>query len=57
MLNTDFGLINQVFLGGVSIPWLTDGLLAKFSILGVNLWLGFPYTVPRVPGCPAVPAG
>ena len=43
MLNTDFGLINQVFLGGVSIPWLTDGTLAKFSILGVNLWLGFPY--------------
>mgnify|MGYP000311448834 CR=1 FL=1 len=43
MLNTDFGLINQVFLRGVHIPWLTDGLLAKFSILGVNLWLGFPY--------------
>ena len=43
MLNTDFGLINQVLLGGTKIPWLTDGLLAKFSILGVNLWLGFPY--------------
>ena len=43
MLNTDFGLINRVFLGGVNIPWLTDGTLAKFSILGVNLWLGFPY--------------
>src|SRR5690606_9819862 len=28
---------------GVSIPWLTDPLLAKLSVLGVNLWLGFPY--------------
>ena len=43
MLNKDFGLINQVFLGGADIPWLTDGTLAKLSILGVNLWLGFPY--------------
>ena len=36
-------MINQVFLGGADIPWLTDGTLAKLSILGVNLWLGFPY--------------
>lgn len=43
MLNSDYGFINQVLLGGAKIPWLTDGLLAKFSILGVNLWLGFPY--------------
>ena len=43
MLNTDFGFINDVLLGGAKVPWLTDGLLAKFSILGVNLWLGFPY--------------
>ena len=43
MLNKDFGFINQVLLGGTDIPWLTDGTLAKFSILGVNLWLGFPY--------------
>ncbi len=43
MLNTDFGFINQVFLGGAHIPWLDNGLLAKVSILGVNLWLGFPY--------------
>ena len=43
MLNTDFGFINNVLLGGAKVPWLTDGLLAKFSILGVNLWLGFPY--------------
>ena len=43
MLNKDFGFINDVLLGGAHIPWLTDGTLAKFSILGVNLWLGFPY--------------
>ena len=43
MLNKDFGFINQVLFGGVDIPWLTDGTLAKLSILGVNLWLGFPY--------------
>ena len=38
-----FGFINQVLLGGASIPWLTDPTLAKISILFVNLWLGFPY--------------
>ena len=43
LLNEDFGFINQVFLGGAEIPWLTDELLAKVSILMVNLWLGFPY--------------
>ena len=43
MLNTDFGFINQVLLGGADIPWLTNGWLARLSIIGVNLWLGFPY--------------
>ncbi len=43
MLNTDFGFINQVFLGGATIPWLEDPWLARLSVLGVNLWLGFPY--------------
>ncbi|OKL47788.1 maltose ABC transporter permease [Boudabousia liubingyangii] len=43
MLNTKFGFFNQVLLGGAEIPWLTDGWLAKFSVLSVNLWLGFPY--------------
>jgi len=41
MLNTDFGLINQVLT--VQVPWLSDPFLAKFSILMVNLWMGFPY--------------
>lgn len=43
MLNTDFGFVNKVLLGGARIEWLDSGLLAKLSILGVNLWLGFPY--------------
>lgn len=43
MLNRSFGFVNQVLLGGASVPWLTDPWLAKASVLGVNLWLGFPY--------------
>lgn len=43
MMNESFGFINQVLLGGASVPWLTDPVLAKFSVLLVNLWLGFPY--------------
>lgn len=43
MLNRDFGIINQTLLGGADINWLGDGTLAKLAILGVNLWLGFPY--------------
>ena len=42
MLNTDFGLINQI-LPGEAYPWLTDTTLARFSVLMVNLWLGYPY--------------
>ncbi|QIK84534.1 ABC transporter permease subunit [Sanguibacter sp. HDW7] len=43
LLNPQFGFINQTLLGGADIPWLTDPLLAKVSILLVNLWLGYPY--------------
>ncbi|MFD1826361.1 MULTISPECIES: ABC transporter permease subunit [Mumia] len=43
MLNAEFGFINQVLLGGADIEWLTDPWLARFSVLFVNLWLGFPY--------------
>jgi arabinogalactan oligomer/maltooligosaccharide transport system permease protein len=43
LFNQDFGFINQVLLGGASIPWLQDPWLAKIAILIVNLWLGFPY--------------
>jgi arabinogalactan oligomer/maltooligosaccharide transport system permease protein len=43
MLNRKYGFINQVLFGGAEIPWLTDPWLARASVLGVNLWLGFPY--------------
>lgn len=43
MLNERFGFVNEVLLGGASIPWLTDPWLAKLSIILVNTWLGFPY--------------
>jgi arabinogalactan oligomer/maltooligosaccharide transport system permease protein len=43
MMNQSFGFLNQVLFGGASIPWLTDPTLAKFSVLLLNLWLGFPY--------------
>jgi len=43
MMNQEFGFLNTVLFGGAEIPWLTNAWLAKFSILLVNLWLGFPY--------------
>jgi arabinogalactan oligomer/maltooligosaccharide transport system permease protein len=43
LLNTRFGFINQVILGGASVEWLTNPWLARFCVLFVNLWLGFPY--------------
>lgn len=43
MLNERFGIINQTLLGGAEIPWLSDPNLARLSVIGVNLWLGFPY--------------
>ena len=41
MLNTDFGLINQIL--GTNVPWLENTTLARFSILAVNLWASFSY--------------
>ena len=41
ILNTDFGIINQILT--VNVPWLTEPNLARLSILVVNLWLSFPY--------------
>ena len=44
MLNESFGFINQVLFGGARDPLAhRSDWLAKFSILIVNLWLGFPY--------------
>lgn len=43
MMNQEFGFLNVVLFGGADVPWLTNEWLAKFSIILVNLWLGFPY--------------
>ena len=43
LLNPQFGFINQVIFGGADIPWLTEPWLARFSVILVNLWLGYPY--------------
>jgi arabinogalactan oligomer/maltooligosaccharide transport system permease protein len=42
MLNTDFGLINQM-LPGDPINWLGQANLARLSVLVVNLWIAYPY--------------
>jgi arabinogalactan oligomer / maltooligosaccharide transport system permease protein len=45
LLNTSFGPINRML--GAQIPWLSSqafaGALPKFSVILVNLWLGFGY--------------
>jgi ABC-type sugar transport system permease subunit len=45
MMNPEVGVINTTLrsLFGISPPWFTDEWLAKFAILLVNLWLGYPY--------------
>lgn len=43
MLNSEFGIVNDLFFFGADINWLGDPVLAKLSILFVNLWLSYPY--------------
>ena len=46
LLNGQFGPLNQILLKlgiiSVNIPFLTDPVIAKITIVVVNLWLGFP---------------
>jgi arabinogalactan oligomer / maltooligosaccharide transport system permease protein len=41
LMNRSFGVINDML--GVAVPWLNDPTWAKFSVVLVNLWFGFPY--------------
>ncbi len=41
MFNTDFGAINEIL--GRQIAWFQDPNFARFAVILVNLWLGFPY--------------
>ncbi|GCE14607.1 carbohydrate ABC transporter permease [Tengunoibacter tsumagoiensis] len=47
ILNQNYGIINQVLLaiGRSPIPWTLDVGWARFALLGVNIWLGFPFYV------------
>lgn len=54
MLNGQFGPINQFLMDiGVineRIPFLTDPMIAKITIILVNLWLGFPMFMIMIQG-------
>jgi arabinogalactan oligomer/maltooligosaccharide transport system permease protein len=55
MLNQDFGIINQII--GVDVNWLGEANLARFSVLMVNLWIGYAYMFLVVTGAlTSVPA-
>jgi len=41
MFNADFGLINKLF--GLSVDWLGGAWTARFSVILIQLWLGYPY--------------
>ncbi len=41
MMNRSFGVLNDML--GVAVPWLNDPNWARFSVVLVNLWFGFPY--------------
>jgi ABC-type sugar transport system permease subunit len=52
MLNQNLGLISTTIrdITGVTIPWFQDAGWAKFAIILVNLWLGYPYMMLIVSG-------
>ena len=41
MFNADFGLINTVT--GLKVNWYGDSWTARFAILTIQFWLGYPY--------------
>lgn len=41
MFNGDFGLINRLF--GLDVDWLNTTWGARFAVVLVQLWLGYPY--------------
>jgi arabinogalactan oligomer/maltooligosaccharide transport system permease protein len=54
LLNGSFGTINRTLqtlgITNAAIPWLSDAWLAKFSVVMVNLWAGFPYFMLLITG-------
>jgi arabinogalactan oligomer / maltooligosaccharide transport system permease protein len=46
LLNTDYGPINVFFANNLhlaKVPWLDDPNWARFSVIMVNAWFGFPF--------------
>ena len=45
IFNQNFGEVNLILnaLFGIRPDWFTDATLARTMILGVNVWLGYPY--------------
>ncbi|MFD0672372.1 ABC transporter permease subunit [Cohnella sp. GCM10027633] len=45
MFNDNFGAINRDIFShfGVLIPWLSDPFWSRVAIIGIQVWLGFPY--------------
>lgn len=41
LFNTEYGAINTLL--GLDIAWFDSPWLARFAVILVNLWLGFPY--------------
>jgi arabinogalactan oligomer/maltooligosaccharide transport system permease protein len=41
MFNTDFGLINRLL--GLDVDWMGTPWAARFALILVNTWLGYPY--------------
>jgi arabinogalactan oligomer / maltooligosaccharide transport system permease protein len=41
LMNPKYGYINKTF--GLDVQWLQNPTIAKFAIILVNTWLGFPY--------------
>lgn len=54
LLNGAFGTVNRTLeamhLISDPIPWLSDPWLAKFVVVAINLWCGFPYFMLLVTG-------
>ncbi|MFC7061031.1 sugar ABC transporter permease [Halobacillus seohaensis] len=46
LFNNDFGAINNDILGPLfnqAIPWMTDPFWSKIALIGIQIWVGFPF--------------
>ncbi len=54
LLNGTFGTVNRTLIAlgitDTAIPWLGDPALARFTLVLINLWAGFPYFMLLITG-------